>query len=157
MSVEHRSSQTPSEDRATEDDRSADTDTRSTGQPSTPRSGVELEYHSPVNLHRTQSTARQSQATTVGSRPTSSITTDASDAPLSHRIERTKLQTRVSALERALETSESRQHEIVTQYERLLAERTADADADLVGQQRRSADNGTGDDGLLMRLLERWR
>ncbi|AFZ72826.1 hypothetical protein [Natronobacterium gregoryi] len=68
------------------------------------------------------------------------------ESELHFQIERTKLQTRVTALERALETSERQRTEIVTQYERLLEERTDEDDA-------------TGDEtaGLVARLLGCWR
>ncbi|SDR30925.1 hypothetical protein [Natronobacterium texcoconense] len=65
------------------------------------------------------------------------------DAELHSRIERTKLQARVTALERALETREHQRAEIVTQYERILEERTDETEDETAG--------------LLARLLERWR
>lgn len=100
---------------------------------------IELEFESPVAT-RAQS-ADDSRTATQGAEL---------DTPLAHRIERTKLQTQVTALERALETSEYRQYEIVTQYERLLAERTDD------GAEGEDT-TASHPDGLLYRLLERWR
>ncbi|OVE84009.1 hypothetical protein B2G88_13925 [Natronolimnobius baerhuensis] len=75
-----------------------------------------------------------------------------SDAPLAHRIERTKLQTQVTALERTLKTSEERQYDLITQYERLLAERTDDTT-----QDDNTMSNKNETDGLLCRLLKYWR
>lgn len=66
-----------------------------------------------------------------------------SEPALHARIERTKLQAKVRALERTLETSERQRAAIVTQYERLLEERMDEVDA--------------SETGLLSRLLERWR
>ncbi|APW97014.1 hypothetical protein CHINAEXTREME_04165 [Halobiforma lacisalsi AJ5] len=72
------------------------------------------------------------------------------DTDLSTRIERARLQSRVTALERALTTSERRRRAVITQYERLLEDRTealeesGDCDRDR-------------DPSLLRRLLERWR
>lgn len=63
-------------------------------------------------------------------------------------IERVELRSRVIALERALETSERRRQAIITQYERLLEERTGADDS--------SADAGRART-LAARLLERWR
>ena len=45
--------------------------------------------------------------------------------PLHARIERTRLELQVAALERALETSRRRRQNVIDQYERVLANRTA--------------------------------
>ncbi|RKD93771.1 hypothetical protein [Halopiger aswanensis] len=116
-------------------------------QPGPAATDVELAYRSSAaSTEAHSSTAAASASASTGS------TTAAPEPPLSHRIEQTKLEARVTALERALETSEYRQQEIVTQYERLLAERTDETTRD-----DSSTDAATEDNGLLKRLLERWR
>ncbi|AXR79797.1 hypothetical protein [Natrarchaeobaculum sulfurireducens] len=64
---------------------------------------------------------------------------------LSHRIERTKLQSQIAALERELQASEHRRTQIITQYERLLEERTT--------EQERTRDE-CSKSGLLGRLFD---
>lgn len=58
-----------------------------------------------------------------------SVIGDASDrrrsVPLAARIERTRLELRIAALEDALETSERRRQAVIDRYERLLEDRTA--------------------------------
>ncbi|WP_459810655.1 hypothetical protein [Halopiger thermotolerans] len=112
-------------------------------QPGPAATDVELEFRSSAASTDLHSSARS---------PAASDATTGPEPPLSHRIEQTKLRARVTALERALETSESRQREIVAQYERLLAERTDEAPSADASQ-----DSTDANDGLLHRLLERWR
>ena len=64
---------------------------------------------------------------------------------LSHRIERTKLQSQIAALERELQASEHRRTQIITQYERLLEERTT--------EQEQTRDE-CSQSGLLGRLFD---
>ncbi|SFC25896.1 hypothetical protein SAMN05444422_106105 [Halobiforma haloterrestris] len=82
------------------------------------------------------------------------------DTDLSTRIERARLQSRVTALERALTTSERRRRSVITQYERLLEDRTEALEGagtrDHDGDSNRDRDRDR-DPGLLGRLLERWR
>ncbi len=58
-------------------------------------------------------------------RPPQHSSTDADrlEPPLAYRIERTRLRTRIAALERAVETSERRRQEVIDQYERVLRNR----------------------------------
>ena len=51
--------------------------------------------------------------------------TTPAEPPLHARIERTQLRLQVTALERALETSERRRQTVIDRYEHLLAEREA--------------------------------
>ena len=51
------------------------------------------------------------------------------EPPLPYRIERTRHRARITALERELAASERRQQSIVTQYERLLEDRSADVES----------------------------
>ncbi|AEH36018.1 hypothetical protein [Halopiger xanaduensis] len=131
MSADQRPSQTPEPQTNREQTGAAATD-------------VELEFRSSAASTEAHSNASSTPAAAPDS-------TTAREPPLSHRIERTALRARVTALERALETSESRQQEIVTQYERVLAERTDET------QDGSSTGSADADDGLLRRLLERWR
>ena len=147
MSTEQRSARTTSTTTTTADSASERSGgDRNDRDRATATADVELEYRAVGST--TRSGDRTDATATAGAVRTKS---PAAADPLSHRIERTKLQARVTALERALETSEYRQHEIRTQYERLLAERTEAA----------RDDGGSADederDGLLYRLLERWR
>ena len=66
--------------------------------------------------------------------------------PLSARIERTRLELQVAALERALETSERRRQAVIDRYEQLLADQSTD------DETSPSADRS---DSVLERLLER--
>ena len=72
---------------------------------------------------------------------------DASDrrrsVPLAARIERTRLELQVAALEDALETSERRRQAVIDRYERLLTDRTA-------------SDEPSTSDGRLDSLLARF-
>jgi len=95
------------------------------------RPGLELERHAPLEASR-------SSPDDAGDPTTERV--------LSHRIERTKLQTRIAALEQELEASERRQKQLVTQYERVLEERTAEA------ERHRPEQSGSR---LLSRLLGR--
>ncbi|WP_222915075.1 hypothetical protein [Natrinema sp. SYSU A 869] len=52
-----------------------------------------------------------------------SLDSDRQEPPLSYKIERTRLHTRIAALENALETSENRRQAVIDQYERLLESR----------------------------------
>ncbi|ELY64881.1 hypothetical protein [Natrinema versiforme] len=73
---------------------------------------------------------------------------DRRDSPLSSRIERTRLRTRIAALECALETSERRRQAVIDRYERLLADRddSTDSPSELSDSQSQS---------LLARLIDR--
>lgn len=146
MSTDQRPAQPPT----TSDERS-NADRRDPNDRTTATPDVELEFgpaESPAESDD-RADATVGPADSAGRTPSAAT----ADPSLAHRIERTKLQTRVTALERALETSEYRQHEIRTQYERLLAERTAEAP----NTDGASNEGGDDTDGLLYRLLERWR
>lgn len=102
---------------------------------------AEQQPHSPHENRPPESSVGPEVSTDV--EPASSDETSLRTDDLHSRIERTKLQTRVTALEWALETRERQRAEIVTQYERLLEERT-DEGEDVEAES------------LLSRLLERW-
>ncbi|SEQ86658.1 hypothetical protein [Natrinema salaciae] len=55
--------------------------------------------------------------------------------PLSYRIERTQLRVRITALERALETSENRRQAVIDRYERLLADRDEVAESTAAAEE----------------------
>lgn len=96
-------------------------------------------------------TDRQADTHDDSSEPTATATTAANGVELEFDASTSteaKLQARVTALERALEASRSREQEIVAQYERVLDERETAGD---------SSDANESENGLLTRLLERWR
>ncbi|PCR91630.1 hypothetical protein [Natrinema ejinorense] len=70
------------------------------------------------------------------------------EPPLSYRIERTRLRTRIAALEDALATSRTRRQAVVDQYERVLSDRDDSNDPSLASSDSRSR-------SLLARLLDR--
>ena len=85
------------------------------------RPGLELEFRAPLEATRSSPDDAGEPAT---------------ELVLSHRIERTKLQTQIAALEQELKASERRRTQLVTQYERLLEERTAEAERNRIDRSR---------------------